>query len=58
MPSISKFIAKVRETGFIVDAPSCKRSLAVLTGNNIATVAESVGENLSTSTRYHKVQYV
>ena len=47
MPEILKFIAKVRETGFIVDMPKRKLTRTVRTLQNIEDVAESVHKNLS-----------
>ena len=52
MPSIRKFIAKVQETGFIVNATRRERARTVRTPENIKAVAESVLENSSTSTRH------
>ena len=50
-----KFIVKVRETGFIVDAPRGERARAAHTSENIETLAESLCENPSTST-HHRFQ--
>lgn len=52
VPGIRKFIAKVRGTGFIVDAPRRERARTVRTPEHIEAVAESVRENPSTSTRH------
>ena len=51
-PGIRKFINKVRETGFIVDAPTRQRARTLRTPENIDAVAASVRENPSTSTRH------
>lgn len=46
---IRKFIKKVRETGFIVDAPTRVRTPTVRTPENIEAVAVSVRESPGTS---------
>ena len=49
---IRKFIAKVRETGFFVDALRRELTRSMRTPENIKAAAESVRENPSTSTRH------
>ena len=46
-PALSgiKFITKVRETGFIVDAPRLEYTRTVRTSENTEALAESVLEN-------------
>ena len=41
MLGLGKFIAKVRETSFIVNVPKHEHALTVLTPKNIEAVAES-----------------
>ena len=47
-----KFIVKVSETGFIIDMVRREHTSIVTTPENIVAVAQSVRENLSTSTRH------
>ena len=47
-----KFIAKVYETDFIVDAPRRERALTPRTPKNVETVTKNVLENSSTSIRH------
>ena len=48
---VQQFVKRVRETGSLVDKPKRKRLFPARSSENIATVAESVTENPSTSTR-------
>ena len=51
-PGIGKFINEVRDTAFIVDAPTHQRARTLRTPDNIDAVAASVREKPSTSTRH------
>ena len=50
MPGVRNFVAKVRETCFIVDEPRCERACIVRTPDNIEAVAEAVRQSPSIST--------
>ena len=57
VPDIRKFIAKIHETGFTVNAPRHKCAPTARTPKNIEAVFESVHENPSTSTRHHSHEF-
>ena len=52
MPGICKFIAKVRETGFIVNTPRRDHARTVLTPENIEALFDSVRESLINITHH------
>ncbi|KAJ8950206.1 hypothetical protein NQ318_003197 [Aromia moschata] len=54
-PGVRKFLKKVRETGLLMDNRSHPRARPVRTAEIIAAVAQSVSENLRTST-LHRAQ--
>jgi len=54
--AVVKLVKKVRETGLLLDNRNCPRARTVHTPENIETVARSVRQNPSTSTRRRSQQ--